>query len=294
MASNEFNAGCRAVDVADSVQGARIPMRLLYPTTVTERTERFGPYEIDVAMDAPMAAPSAPLILISHGGGGSSLTYRDLATYLARAGFVVALPEHPGNNRSDNSLEGTTANLKNRPRHVRLAIDAAFADSVVGSRLSSQRIALIGHSMGGYTALAVTGGKPTTGPHEPEGPGHPVPVASDPRIRALVLMAPACGWFYSEGALSAVTVPILLFTAEKDELGSHLHIDLIERGVPEPARIDHRLVPNGGHHSFQSPFPPSMTRPDFRPSQDPPGFDRPAFQPLLHAEIHAFLRSVLQ
>ncbi|MFL5350272.1 MAG: hypothetical protein ACJ8AT_36315 [Hyalangium sp.] len=37
---------------------------------------------------------------MSHGTGGSPWTYRGMAAHLARAGFVVALPEHPGNNRS--------------------------------------------------------------------------------------------------------------------------------------------------------------------------------------------------
>ena len=49
---------------------------------------------------------------------------RPIALHLARAGFVVALPEHPGNNRSDNSLANTAVNLANRPRHVRLVLDA--------------------------------------------------------------------------------------------------------------------------------------------------------------------------
>jgi hypothetical protein len=37
-----------------------------------------------------------------------------------------------------------------------------------------------------------------------------------------------------------------------------------------------------------------MTRPNFPPSQDPDGFDRAAFQPILYAEILSFLRSVLR
>ncbi|WP_309896459.1 chloride channel protein [Archangium sp.] len=54
------------------------------------------------------------------------------------------------------------------------------------------------------------------------------------------------------------------------------------------------VVPNAGHFSFQSPFPPAMTRPEFPPSQAPAGFDRVAFQPVLHAEILTFLRASLR
>ncbi len=289
----DFNVGCRSAKVNDAAQGARIPVRFLYPTRVPERMERFGPYELSVALNAPVEGGRNSLVVISHGGSGSSLTYRDLAACLVRAGFVVALPEHPGNCRHDNSLEGTAENLENRPRHLRLVIDAAFANDAIGARLLRDRVALIGHSMRGYTSLALAGGRPTTGPYEKEGPGRPVSVLPDRRVRALVLLAPACGWFWPHGALAGVEAPILLFTAERDELGPHLHTGFIELGVRDPAQVDHRVIPGAGHFAFQSPFPPTMTRPDFPPSQDPEGFDRAAFQPVLHAGILSFLRSVL-
>ena len=66
------------------------------------------------------------MILISHGSGGSHLVYRTLAHHLARNGFIVGMPEHPFNNRNNNTLEGTVENLINRPRHIRTAIDWFF------------------------------------------------------------------------------------------------------------------------------------------------------------------------
>jgi hypothetical protein len=53
------------------------------------------------------------------------------------------------------------------------------------------------------------------------------------------------------------------------------------------------MVPGSNHFSFQTPFPPVMTSPAYPPSQDPPGFDRQAYQPLLHAEVLTFLRGAL-
>jgi hypothetical protein len=97
----------------------------------------------------------------------------------------------------------------------------------------------------------------------------------------------------AEGALADVDLPILMRTAELDEHTPAMHAEIILRGVPSPQRINHRVVPNAGHFSFQSPFPPAMTRPEFPPSQDPKGFDRLAFQPVLHAEILTFLRDSL-
>jgi predicted dienelactone hydrolase len=295
MSTARFNVGCRTIAVPDPVQGVSIPLRMLYPATAAERTERVGPYEIEVATESPAVPGRYPLVIISHGGGGSPLTHRGLAGYLVRAGFVVVLPEHLGNSRSDNRLEGTIANLENRPRHIRLVIDAVLGDDRLGAVLLRDQIALIGHSMGGYTALAVAGGRPTTGPIETPPPDtpRPVQVRRDRRVRALVLLAPACGWFWSDGALADLDLPILLRTAEKDEHSQHLHIEFIEKGIPDRRRLDHRVVPNAGHHAFHTPFPPSLSGPHFPPSQDPVGFDRAAYQPILHAEILAFLREVL-
>lgn len=285
------HAGCMAGTVNDPVQGVPIALRWLYPSAAAGRAERIGPYQLDVAMDGAVDGAQLALVVISHGGGGSSLTHRDLALNLAQSGFVVALLEHPGNNRADNSLEGTLANLENRPRHLRLAIDASFAHAAIGPALVAGKVALIGHSMGGYAALAAAGGKPLW---RLEGTGagqmQQVETAADPRVKALVLLAPACGWFAYPAGLSGVDVPILLKTAEKDELGPHLHTQIVKEGVRDRGKVEDEVVANAGHHAFQSPFPAAMTGPDFPPSQDPAGFDRTAYQTILHAQINAFLR----
>jgi predicted dienelactone hydrolase len=293
-ALSDVTVGCRALEVVDAVQGARVPLWVLYPARAPELLEQFGPYPLAVATGAPVEGEGLPLVVISHGNNGSPWTYRGMAAHLARAGFVVALLEHPGNSRSDGSLAGTAANLENRPRHVRLVLDAVFADEHLGKRLSPAGAGVIGHSIGAYTALAVAGGRPSALPHEvPDGQARAVPVVRDDRVRALVLLAPASVWFMADGALAGVDVPILMRTGELDQHVPAMHTGFILRGVPDPRRIDHRVVPGAGHFSFQSPFPPAMTRPDFPPSQDPAGFDRLAFQPVLYAEIETFLRGSL-
>ena len=294
MTDRDLNVGCRTASATDDVQGASVPLWFLYPTRATAQTRRFGPYPLDVATDAPVEGDHLPLAVISHGNGGSPWVYRDLAAHLARAGFVVALIEHPGNNRRDDRLSGTAANLANRPRHVRLSIDAAFADAALGTRLSPDGVALIGHSMGGYTAVAVAGGRPTSMPHEsPDDLARRVDVTPDPRVRAVVLFAPALVWFCAEDdALSDVDVPVLLFTAGDDELAPGLNSEVVLRGVRDPQRVEHRVVEGAGHYAFLSPFPAAMCDPSFAPSQDPPGFDRAAFHRVMNAEVVTFLRRV--
>ena len=155
-----LTAGCRAVEVHDFAQSAVIPVRFLYPTRAPARTEPFGPFTLSVALDATAEGRELQLVVISHGSGGTPWTHRDLAAHLARAGFVVALIQHPGDSRGDAGLAGKVVNLVNRPRHVRLVIDDAFADESLGPHLGRTGVTVIGHSMGGYTALAIAGGNP--------------------------------------------------------------------------------------------------------------------------------------
>lgn len=278
------SAGCRAVELRASGKDYTFPLLVLYPTEAPEAPESFGPYPVEVAMDAPVVPGTHPLVVISHGTGGSHLLYRTLAAHLARAGFVVALPEHPLNNRNDNELGGTAEILANRPRHVRQVVDHVSAEFDVGP------VAVVGHSLGGYTGLALAGGRPTAFPHEtPDRLPHPVEVVPDERVRALVLLAPATAWFAHEGALSAITAPILLLTAEHDEHTPPWHAEIVTNAV---ADVEHRVVPGAGHYSFLSPFPARMTSPAFPPSQDPEGFDRAAFHAHLNDEVLAFLRRV--
>lgn len=134
-------------------------------------------------------------------------------------------------------------NLTNRPRHLRAVIDFACAEW----RISS--VAVVGHSLGGYTGLALVGGKPTASPHETGGEPEPLAVEHDDRVQALVLLAPATPWFMLDGALDDVRVPILMLSGEKDEHTTSWHA-----------------------------------------SQDPPGFDRVAYQERMKAEVLEFLQ----
>ncbi|MEO8699603.1 MAG: alpha/beta fold hydrolase [Kofleriaceae bacterium] len=285
-------AGIRDLVVDDPVQGVRVPAWLVYPTAGEPRTERFGPYSLDVARDAAMIGTGLRVVVISHGTGSTPWAYRGMATALAVAGFAVILVEHPGDSRRDNSLANTDANLVNRPRHLRLAIDAALADP----GLAPDRVAVIGHSLGGYTALAVAGGRAMNLPpaisrsaplEELARHAYPIATEADPRIAAAVLLAPAIGFFMAETALAAVTAPVLVRTGEHDAICATAAVRFALRS--HPGRIDLVEVAGANHFAFQSPFPPELVRPEFPPSQDSPGFDRAAYQRGLYDEVAAFL-----
>lgn len=278
------------LEVVDAAWDLAFPLAVLYPTRTPGRPETVDRYPLDVALRAPVAAGRFPLVLVSHGTGGSPWAYRTLAHYLARHGFVVGLPEHPRNNRHDNAWAGTARNLAARPRHLHLAIDCLFQHPTFAAALWPDAVGLVGHSLGGYSALALAGGQPrAVAPGPPPGPPQPVPTVADGRVRALVLLAPATPWFRGPEALRGVRVPVLLFGAAKDEHTPAEHAQLVLDGVADPSQVDYRVVENAGYFAFLSPFPASMTSPAFPPSQDPPGFDRVRFHDELNAQVRAFL-----
>ncbi|MDB5267738.1 MAG: alpha/beta hydrolase [Hymenobacter sp.] len=275
--------GCRTLEIADAALGLTFPLLVLYPTSTPGQPEPIGPYRLEVALDAPINPGPFPLVLISHGTGGTPLTHRLLAHFMACHGFVVGLPRHHANHRDDNSWHNTSDNLVSRPHHLSLAIDGLLAE--FGAVLRPDWVGLIGHSLGGYTALALAGGQPGTATEPPQ----PIPVVPDARVRALVLLAPATVWYRAAEALRNVRLPILLMMGEKDEWTPDFHAQIVLNGVADRQQVQHRIIENAGHYSFFSPFPPERTGPAFPPSQDPPGFDRMQFQVEMQAEILQFL-----
>ncbi|MGZ4117134.1 MAG: alpha/beta hydrolase family protein, partial [Bacteroidia bacterium] len=206
-------------------------------------------------------------------------------THLAKNGYIVAMPEHYGNNRNNNQLEYTNENLINRPRHISLTIDEILSENRFGKSVSVNKIAVIGHSMGGYTALALAGGLPRTRE------GEEIKVSSDHRVKAIVLLAPGAGWFMN--SLQKVEIPILMLTAEHDQITPDWNAEIVLNGVPDKSQVTFRKVENAGHFSFLSPFPPSMKNENFLPSTDPEGFDREQFHKQLPVEILEFLNDKL-
>ena len=280
--------GSRVLSVRDDFTGVTFPAWVMYPTSTPSQSVAFGPYTADVSPDAPIDDGRFPVVVISHGTGGSHYLYRTLAAHLAKNGYVVAQLEHPGNNRNDNSLADTDANLVNRPRHMALVIDAVADDAALGDHVIAEQVAAIGHSIGGYTALAVAGGKPWSRT------GQQLETVHDTRVKALVLLAPVAFWYVPDGSLANVTAPILVYGGDEDTFAPTWHAHLILAQVPDKSKVTYRLIPKAGHYSFLSPFPPSMAKPTFPPSVDPPGFDREAFHSVLNPEVLAFLDRALR
>jgi predicted dienelactone hydrolase len=162
--------------------------------------------------DAPFEAGRFPLILLSHGRTGMRFAYAMLAEALAARGAVVVAADHAGDVMSD-WLRGTfvddRTNEVNRVGDARFLIDtlldpvaaAAAGMADVSAMIAADMVALVGHSYGAYTGLAVAAG--VRG------------VAPDARVGAVVGLQPYTRSM-SDAALARVTAPTLLILSEFD------------------------------------------------------------------------------
>ncbi|HNY12679.1 MAG TPA: alpha/beta hydrolase [Candidatus Wallbacteria bacterium] len=282
---NNIFAGSKEIQNIDEVKGISFNVMVQYPSNTPSLPTRIGPYTMDVSVNAEIIDGCFPLVVISHGSGGSHLLYRTVSSFLARNGYIVAMVEHFGNNRNNNELENACENLILRPRHISLTIGNLFSDGFFGGHILKDKTSVIGHSMGGYTALALSGGIPRTRE------GEVIKTIADRRIKAIVLLAPAAGWFFK--GLDGVKIPILALTAEHDRFTPSKDIETVLNCMPDRSLVTFKQIAGAGHFSFLSPFPATMKRPDFLPSTDPEGFDREKFHEQLPKEILDFLNEKL-
>ncbi len=123
-------------------------------------------YTFDTQLYLPQnLAEPAPLIVISHGFGDSPQTFAAYGRHLASHGYVVAIPEHIGSDAAyregllRGQLTNTTSPIEyvNRPLDVTYLLDELQADPAWQNQIDFDKVAVMGHSFGGYTALALAG-----------------------------------------------------------------------------------------------------------------------------------------
>ena len=152
--------GSKTIQIADNIEHIRFDTWLLYPCIDKPQSINMGPYCMDVCTDGRIAKGKFPLVIISHGSGGSHLLYRLIALHLAKNGYVVAMIKHHANNRDDNSLADQDKNLTLRTRHSSYVIDTLLSHEQWMDVINPLQIFMLGHSMGGCTALALAGAIP--------------------------------------------------------------------------------------------------------------------------------------
>jgi pimeloyl-ACP methyl ester carboxylesterase len=164
---------------------------------------------------------SLPLVVFSHGLGGSRLGYAHFGRHFAQNGFIALHLQHPGSDRAvwsggpftvlGNVQEAASeANVLGRAQDVSFALDMLLADKGLGPVIDREAIAVAGHSYGANTAMLLAGAAV-------ERNGKRVSYA-DVRIKAAILLsAPP---FHGEGDQAAVLrdvrVPTLHITGTDD------------------------------------------------------------------------------
>ena len=145
------------------IQSNGMPITLVYPTAAVAQDVTYGAFTVQIASNAePLPADSTAasgkraLIVLSHGSAGSALPEHTLAATLARAGFVVAQPEHRGDNWQDFSKAGPES-WKTRPQDVSETIDAVARDTELAELVDTRRVGVHGMSAGGVTGLVLAG-----------------------------------------------------------------------------------------------------------------------------------------
>lgn len=159
-ASLAFGAAAQAQIGMTEWQAGSLPVTLVYPSDAPNRPHAIGPFQIDVALNAPLSGGARPglhrLIVVSHGAGGSPVADHALAAALARAGFVVAQLTHEGDNWRDQRLAGPPS-FQRRPVEAIQVIDALAKDPVWSARLDLSKVGVHGMSAGGVTGLSLAG-----------------------------------------------------------------------------------------------------------------------------------------
>lgn len=112
----------------------------------------------DLRRDAPPEHRRAPLIVVSHGSGGSTRGLAWLGAGLAERGAIVLMLNHPGSTSGD-SIPSQTVFLDRRAQDLTAALDHILADPAWSDRIDPARISALGFSLGGATVLQLAGAR---------------------------------------------------------------------------------------------------------------------------------------
>ncbi len=205
------SAGYRVLELVDGRKVA-----VWYPAAAAEqppaRSRSNNGFASSVARNAPPApCPRVPLLLFSHGWGGCALQSIFLTEELARAGYVVAAPDHAdaacaigsdevdlGRMRIDRSfLDPASWNDRSeigRLHDLRAVIARVATDPQLARITDTSRIGAIGHSLGGYAVIGMAGGWPTW---------------KTPEVKAVLALSPYALPFITRGTLARLQVPVM-------------------------------------------------------------------------------------
>lgn len=289
----DLRAAHRAAPVAASVwypAGARTYRGLIGDNAVFRGVPAF--------VGAAVAEGRFPLVLLSHGSGGNMDNLGWLSAALAAEGVMVLGVNHPGSTSGDSSPR-RSVDLAARAADLSAALDALLADPAFGPKVDRERIAALGFSLGGATALALGGLRfdPAAYPAycarlgaaaadcvffakggvAPEAmPASWDSAMADPRVSAVIAADPGFTFVATQESVAAMAVPVLLISLGREDLFPAADVSAAGSGLADALPdARHAVIAPAHHFSFLG-----LCKPDgaavLREEQDDPVCDEPA------------------
>lgn len=309
QAADHWSAGFHPLKFPDPLDSRPMHAIAFYPSTDVRQVSTLQGYRVEAGKDASVAMGRFPLLMLSHGNTGNPLALHDLATALARQGFVVVAVVHPGDNDRDHSRLGSLSNLYGRPLQISQAITAALLDPMLAPYLDAQQVGVIGYSAGGETALILAGAQPDLNrlrqyclerPDDRDAcktqgellaDRDDLHAQADPRVRALMLMAPL-SLMFGRHTLGEVHVPVLMFVGDDDQLlAVDKNAEALARKLPKAP--DYRRLAGAGHFVFMAPCTDEQKERMAALCMDRDGVDREEIHRTLSAEAVRFFAGAL-
>ena len=303
-------AGFSSIEIPADQDGPALHGAVWTPCATADSDIELGLYVVRGVRNCPITSAQRPLVVLSHGYGGSFLGHHDTAEALANAGFVVAAINHSSDNyRLRGGPNDSITALATRTTDIRRLIDYMLQQWPSRDHLAAGQVGFFGFSRGGYTGLVLVGAHPhferlpplpsspcTTAPDGPACAGMrqqfqellASPLARDTRIKAAVIVDPFNVVFDVDG-LKNVTVPIQLWASEYGGDGvTPDSVAAVRRNLPAPP--DWHTAQNAAHFGFLAPCSPAQLVANSEVCRDGHGFDRVAFHADFDAKVLAFFQ----
>ena len=269
--------GFRQVELSDTTGKRDLKVALWYPTADTKPAEMIGENPafigIEAIKDAAPDKSAHSLVVLSHGYGGSWRNLNWLAGELVGQGYIVAAPDHPGTTTFNRDKE-QAAKLWERPHDLSRVIDAVTTDSALAGKVELRRIAAIGHSLGGWSVVALAGAQFDPECFEKDCKTNPNPricglidelinpqgdvaaeklktMKADQRIGAIVSLDLGLARGFTPQSLNSISVPALIFGAGVDIGGLPAKLESGYVASNMPAKTAQYIeIADAAHFSF--------------------------------------------
>jgi len=261
-AGAEYTAALKSFAVNDAQTDRPLEGVVWYPATAGAPTTRVQGNPVwtgvDAAESAQIAAGTFPLVVLSHGMYGNMRNQNWLASELAADGYIVAAVNHPGTSTFLRAQDDARQ-LWERPRDISRVITHFTKAGDISAQVDDTRIYMAGHSLGGWTAVMLSGG--ISDPERfdafcasgadpfvcaimdrwdiaktPEDRAMMAQDYADDRISAVAVFDLGGTQFFSEQSLENIAVPLLVIGAPKNV--TQLDLDLESRHLAKAVPDD--------------------------------------------------------